>query len=301
MLVIILVLTILYAWKFSYEAKEDFFQLNYDWEKEKTTKEFGAVSIDSISYNFISFEERLKVDHQKTYKLTLQNKYYYFRFVYNISDNSNTQLSGLEWITDIPNITEENYHLEEVSLPLQVNSGPTVLSLGDEQLFENEAKYFRRILLKRYPVNFKGDFKDVFNFPYQAKKGNTVKDLIKQSETISTADFYILFFGLQENSEEIPSFKTDAQKLLDNLLDKNPEKIILFTLPPSNNLEEDEKHKEINKIFREVAQREDIALVDTYKIFSENPAKYLRIDYSISRDGYYELAKASAKIIKNAN
>jgi len=302
MLSIIIVLTILYGWKFIREAKKDFFQLNYEWKNEEVKNDFGEVFIDSISYNYLKLTGiDYKLDNQKTYKLSLQNKRYYFRYVYNVTNSLTVELSGLEWITDIPKVSKAHYRLEEVSLPLKHASGPTVLSLGDEQLFENEAKYFRRDLLKRYPVNFKGGFRDVFNFSYQANKGNTSADLLNEIQTLANTDFYILFFGLSENMDKLSLFEDNTKKILRNLQNKNPKKIILITLPPSKDKTIDSKHKKLNEIFQSLAKEDGVELIDTYSIFSTNIDKFIRNDNSISRDGYFELAKLSAKILKNAN
>ncbi len=300
MLITTLLVTLGFGIKFMTSSNEQFFQLNFDWDKEKPIKDLGTVILDSVSYNYVMVSNNnFRPNPQNTYKLSTKNESYYFRYVFVMRDAKTIQFKGVEWITDIPERTKIKYSIEEVFLPLKEGTGPTVVVLGDRLLIENEGKYYKRDLRNISPVIFKGKYYDVFDFPHEALKNNTSASILAQTENIPTADYYILMFGTNENLDSLATFQNNTVKILTALQAKNPQKIVLITMPPSRDAEVDQKHKTINDIFTTLSSTIDLELIDTFRLFSQNLDKYIRKDsVNISRDGYYELAKETAKRIK---
>jgi len=300
MLITILLVTLGFGIKFISSSNQQFFQLNFDWDKEQPIKDLGTVILDSVSYNYVKVRNTgFHPDPQNTYKLSNNSNSYYFRYVYILMNDRTIQFKGVEWITDIPESTNTEYKIEEVFLPLKGGAGPSVVTLGDRLLLENEAKYYRKDLRNLYPVIYKGEYYDVFDFPHEVVKTNTSTSILAQIKRIPKAEYYVLMFGTNENLDSMQTFKKNTKEIVETLQAKTPQKIVLITLPPSKDTIVNQRNKEINNVFLEHSKTNDFELINTFKLFSENIDKYIRKDgINISRDGYYELAKETAKRIK---
>lgn len=300
MLITILLVTLGFGIKFITTSNQQFFQLNFDWDKEEPKKDLGTAILDSVSYNYVEISNNnFQPDSQNTYKLSTKAGSYYFRYVYHLFENANIRFKGVEWITDIPESTGVEYNIEEVFLPLKDGAGPTVVTLGDRLLIENEAKYYRKDLTNLFPVAFKGEYYDVFDFPHEAIKTNTSTSILAQIKNIPKADYYVLMYGYNENIDSLETFQKTTKEILESLQIKKPQKIVLITLPPSKNGLVNQRNSEINDVFIALSKINDFELIDTFQLFSENIDKYIRKDgINISRGGYYELAKETAKRIK---
>jgi hypothetical protein len=281
-----------FGFKFINNANDLFFQLNYNWDKEETLKEYGNATVDSINYNYISINttSKLQPNPKNTYKLYNDNDSYYFRYTYSIIKETNNKFYGVEWITDIPNSEISSYVFEEINLDLNQKGGVSTITIGDNYLLKNEAKYFRKFLAKQENIFFKGKSKDIFNYPHEAIKNNTSKKIIDQLECIDFADNYILFFGSADKAMSFDEIKKNLEVIIGKL--ENAKKIVFITLPPSTIKDIDDFNKNYNKVIKEIAEKSSIKIVDSYTLFKDDVQKYIRKDgISLSKDAYYLLAK----------
>lgn len=300
MLITILLVSLGFGIKFISSSNQQFFQLNFDWDKEKPVKDLGTAILDTVSYNYVGIRNNnFKPNPQNTYKLSTKTNSYYFRYIYILREDEATQFKGVEWITDIPESTGIEYNIEEVFLPLKDGTGPAVVTIGDRLLVENEAKYYRKDLTNLFPVAFKGEYYDVFDFPHEAIKTNTSTSILAQIKNIPKADYHVLMYGSNENLDSLETFQKNTAEIINDLQSKKPQKIILITLPPSKDVIINERNREINDVFLKLSKANNFELIDTFQLFSENLDKYIRKDgRNITRDGYFELAKETAKRIK---
>lgn len=300
MVITILLVTLGFGIKFISSSNQQFFQLNFDWDKEKPNNDLGNVILDSVSYNYVKISNKdFNPNSQQTYKLSNKKESYYFRYVYALKGTGNLQFKGVEWITDIPESIGVKYIIEEVFLPLKEGTGPTIVTVGDRLLVENEAKYYRKDLANLSAVNFKGEYYDVFDFPHEAFKEQTSESILAKIKKLPLATYYVLMYGTNENLDSLGIFQKNTAEIINDLQAKNPKKIILIALPPSRDAMINEKNREINAVFLELSKANNCELIDTFQLFSENLDKYIRKDgRNITRDGYFELAKETAKRIK---
>lgn len=300
MLTTILLVTLGFGIKFITSSNQQFFQLNFDWDKERTIKKLGTGILDSVSYNYVKVHKNIfNPNPQHTYKLSTKTGNYYFRYVFALDNVEYLQFKGVEWITDIPELTGIEYNIEEVFLPLKTGAGPTVVTIGDGLLIENEAKYYRKDLTTLSPVHFKGQYNDVFDFPHEAKKTNTSSLILSQSHNVPAAEYYVLMYGSKESLDSIKTFERNTLEILKNLHAKKPQKVVFITLPPSKDSIINSRNKEFNDVILKISKLDDIEIINVFQLFSENLDKYIRKEgVNISRDGYYELAKRTAKLMK---
>lgn len=300
MWITILLVTLGFGIKFISSSNQQFFQLNFDWDKEEPVKNLGTAILDTVSYNYVEISNtNFQPDSQSTYKLSTKTDSYYFRYIYILREDKTIQFKGVEWITDIPESTGIEYNIEEVFLPLKDGTGPNVVAIGDRLLVENEAKYYRKDLTNLFPVTFKGEYYDVFDFPHEAVKTNTSTSILAQIKNIPKADYYVLMYGSNENIDSLETFQKNTKEILEGLQIKKPQKIVLITLPPSKDGLVNQRNSEINDVFIALSKINNFELIDTFQLFSKNIDKYLRKDgINISRDGYYKLAKETVKRIK---
>lgn len=294
MVITFLVLIIWFGLKFVSGANNLFFQLNYNWDEEKSLTDFGEVRVDSISYNFVDIysEEKHHFSPSNTYKLNNKDVYY-FRYVYFIERINNYQFHGVEWITEIPNSETTNYKFSEIDLPLNQKDGVSTITIGDSYLIDNEAKYFRKFLAQQDEVYFKGKFNDVLNYPHEAIKINTSRSILKQIDEIENVDNYILFFGSEDKSMPFEEIKKNLEAIIQKLKnDKNAKKITFITLPPSTIKGLDDFNYNYNKVIKEVTEKSSIEIIDSYSLFKNDLQKYIRKDgFSLTKDAYFKLAQ----------
>ncbi len=303
MLITFFVLISWFGFKFVNSANDNFFQLNYSWENERIIEDFGAVSIDSVNYNFIviSFKNNKPVSPSITYKLSNTNNSYYFRYTYTIIENNVYEFYGVEWITEIPIKDNSSYEFSGVDIPLNQKEGASTITLGDKFLIENEAKYFRKFLAKRGGLKFYGNYHDVFSFPHEVIKNNTSASILKQIDEIENTDNYILFFGAGDNKLNTLEVKNNLKGIINKLnVNKNPKKIIWILLPPSPIKETDNFNSNYNMLIKEVATTPNSTVIDSYSLFKDDLQKYIRKDgFSLSKEAYYLLAKKVSEKLSN--
>ena len=58
------------------KANDLFFQLNYNWNKEEIIKDYGEVTLDSVTYNFVSIylDKNIQLNPLTTYKFKIYGK-----------------------------------------------------------------------------------------------------------------------------------------------------------------------------------------------------------------------------------
>lgn len=300
MITTIILVAIGFGFKFINSSGQQFFQLNYDWDKEKPVENLGIARLDSVTYNYVQISgNNFSPNSQNTYKLSNKSDSYYFRYIYALKDSINLKFKGVEWITDIPEITNVEYKIKEVFLPIKEGEGPTVVTIGDRLLIENEAKYYRKDLTSLFPVNFKGQYYDVFDFPFEAVKMSTSTDILSKISAIPKADYYVLMYGANEQLDSSNTLRNNTEEIIKVLQEKKPKKIVLITLPPSKDNSVKQSNSRLNEQFFALTETDGVELIDTYQLFTDNLDKYIREDgITISRDGYYELAKKTSKLIR---
>ena len=302
LLISLLIVTTWFGIKFVTRAKTQFFQLNYDWRNEIEISKKGIVTVDSVSFNYMRIfsETKIITSPQNTYKINTNDDVYYFRYDYVLSNGLTTQFKGIEWITDIPDSYAGKCELIEVNLSLDQGNGESIITIGDYRLRRGEAKYFRRFLGQMSPVIFKGRFNDVFNYPHEAVEMNTSKTIVSQLKEISKANNYILFFGSNDTIMTSEEIANNVNEIVEKIYDeKDPKRVFLILLPPSPNLELNSYTTNYNRIVIEALGDSRAEIINTEILFADNIQKYIREDgVSISKDGYFKLAKEIAKKIK---
>ena len=294
---IVITFLVLVTWfgiKFVNKANDLFFQLNYNWNEKEIIKEYGEVTLDSVTYNFLSIylDKNIQLNPLITYKLH-NNDSYYFRYTYALTKNNNYRFFGVEWITETPSSENKTYSFSEINLPLNQKDGVSMITLGDQYLITNEAKYFRKFLAQNNSFFFKGTYNDVFNYPHEAINKNTSIKIISQLENIEPADTFVLFFGAEDNLTSAKEIKKNIEIIINKLrVEKKAKKIIFITLPPSK-IDVVNKHNiDYNKIIEELAEVSNVIILDSYALFKDDIEKYIRKDgISLSKDAYYLLAK----------
>lgn len=88
-----------------------------------------------------------------------KRKEYYFKFTNANINNQVCEFTGVEWLNGMPGSRLKTGNLYEFDLKLLKQPGKSVVTLGDNQLLYNEAKYFRRAIARENPVNFKEEIK----------------------------------------------------------------------------------------------------------------------------------------------
>lgn len=296
----LLILMLWFGFKFITSAKEHFFQLNFDWDNETEINDLGEVTIDSISYNYIGLisETKITTSPQNTYKLSAGKGNYYYRYDFVLDDSLKLEFKGVEWITGQPDLSNQKGHLTEIDISLMQNEGPSIITIGDQQLRKNEAKYFRKELRKITPVFFKGRFKDVFNIPHEAVDSNTSTTIVSQLDEIEKAGYYILFFGSNDTELSTGAIQNNITTIFKELLSKSStKKVFVILLPPSINSEMNLYAVKYNAMILEAASDQKINVINTMTLFENKLDSYLRKDgVSISKRGYQKLAN---EIIKN--
>ena len=302
LLVSLLLVTAWFGINFAIKAKTQFFQLNYDWDNEIEIASKGVVEVDSVSFNYLRFfsESKINTSPQNTYKLITKEGVYYFRYDYALMKNATTQIKGVEWVTDIPDIYTVEGEIIEVKLSLVQGEGESIVTIGDYRLRQGEAKYFRRFLGEMLPLVFKGRFHDVFNYPHEAIDANTSKTLTSQIKEIPIANNYVLFFGSNDTLMTPEEISENAIRIIENIhKKKEPKRVFVILLPRSPNIEYNNFTSKYNRIIVEAIGSLEVEVINTETLFSKNIKKYLREDgESISKDGYYKLASEIANKIK---
>lgn len=277
------------------KESKNFSSLNYNWSNTKIIKEYKIVTLDSVSDNYLSLKisKKLKVNPYNTFKLENENGVYFFRFNYSISNNKETNFRDLIWLNKNPEIIGEKFNLIELDLPILKTNGANFITISDNQLYQNEAKYFRKELRRIKNVNFSGNNKDIYGFNYSGHKELTFKSLNINYDNFPKAQYYIIMIKPKENIET--AFRNLKEFVLKALSDKNMKKIILITQP----VYKDTAPSIItfnNKLINFSKGKTNVLYVDTNLIGNDFPNFYRENINEISKEGYEKIAKNVSKL-----
>lgn len=300
LLATILVIAIYSTYNFFSKSQSQYFQLNLDWNNIKEVAEYGEVEIDSFTYNFLKLiiqNESFESNLQNTYMLKNKRKEYYFKFTNANINNQVCEFTGVEWLNGMPGSRLKTGNLYEFDLKLLKQPGKSVVTLGDNQLLYNEAKYFRRAIARENPVNFKGRNKDVFNFAHEAYNFNKISQIYDKIDDVESAEVYILFLGSQDIDTPLQTFDMILTQIINKLLyEKGVEKIILIELPKTKSPERNERYAQFNQLLNSKSNEEQVILIKTQSIFGEDMSMYLMHDGIYpNKIGYEKLAIEVAK------
>ncbi len=301
MILSILLVVILANYRYSSKLNKQLLQFKFDWNKEKIIHEIDDLKIDSLSYNRLMIDdvkENYKPNNQNTYSVVFDdNSKFYFRYVYSNITDSKILFSGLEWLNGQPEEKNQSIKLIESNIPMKKTGGKIVMTIGNEIVFNNEAKYFRRKMAEERKIDFIGDDKDVFNYSYQ--NINDSEQIMNQVKDIEPAEVYIIFWSPNEHTQISKTLQEDFQNLI-NFLDQTPktQKIIWITLPSIKDNEQNFRIHLINEMIENLKSSKLIR-IDSESILNEKNQEYLMSDgLSLNKYGYEKLAQGVIKQIK---
>ena len=252
---------------FRIKGKRDFFQLNYDWNSKEILESIKNIKIDSVSYDF------LKLDITNTtnnFKLNTDNSYsisniHYFRCASIKEQEKKIIFSGVYWINSIPNNIDLN-ELEVLNLPIIQKGTKRICMIGDSQLTWLAGKYTRKNILKKVKnINFVGNHKDVFGYPYQSELLNNSKKIVENITELPKADVYILFIGAHEPHDT--NTGDNINKII-NVILKNKSELILI-IPQSISKYLTDKHKIIKNTYLQYEAKSNVKIIDLSLIRSK--------------------------------
>jgi len=298
LLIILFLLGILFFVNLFERIQKDFFISNYDWEKIKEIGKTQEISITDYSYNFIILKGIGKeLNPNYTYRLDNSNQQFFFRFVYQEPMGENYRLKNLQWINKIPDSLPDTSTLTPVYLSLKQQGKYSAYTLGDDCIFFNDGKYFRKFLAEDKKLIFMGNSLDVFGFPMVAKINYTLEDLVNISDTIRPADFYFVYMSPDCKKYNLKKQNILLNKLKNTLKKKTTYDIFFITLP-----ETQQKNpnciKKFNNTLRSLSS-EKIIIIDTNDILDlDNEENFLSNKKYISKQALKKIIKEINKKIK---
>lgn len=296
-----LALLLWFLWEFKNSAKDEFFQLHFDWKNEKVISNHGEVIADSISYNYVqlTLSSPTKPNHQLTQKLSSKNGHFYFRYAFSEIEFNKIVFKGVEWINDQPALQKTQWEYSQTTIPLIQQKGPSIITIGDNILLDNEAKYFRKKISGKLKVNFLGNQTDVFNYKHEAKRNATTQDILENIDSIEIADVYILFLGTQDKNLDKNQIAFNINEIYKKLLNKSPgSRIISILLPTSTDFETSIFNEKFNRIMIEKSTQQEIEIIYTPEIIQTNPEYFMDDGTSLNKKGYEKLAEKVIKMLK---
>lgn len=275
----LLVLLAFLTLDFILDANNLFFQLNYSWDKEKTITKNIEITIDSLSYDYLSFKKG-DIDINKLnekYTFCLNDKYYY-RCVRILDKNNVIRLIGGFWINNRPKKTEikgKRFVLKQVELPIQQSGKKTVCMIGDSQITWLYGKNTRKeIYESNKDIKFVGDLMDLYGFPYQSDIFNNSQKVLNTIKSIPKAEIYIIFLGAHE---------TTVKETIDNIisiidiLTKRNSKTILVNPPKYLNENKTTINENFSEIINLVHKNKLVSVIDLSTIL-KTPEQFLLSD-----------------------
>lgn len=283
------------SWDFANKESRNFPSLNYDWSKERVVNDFGYVTIDSFSDNYLKLKVAEEETFQPTNTFSIYNeaKSYYFRFRYVLLSKNNVVFKDLFWLNDQPETGIKNFKLKEVDLPIKSVLEPKIVTIGDELLFQNEAKYFRREINRRINIKFVGNHKDLFGYEYYYLDKINFSLLNKEFYNVPKAQNILIFF---KPSNDIEDELLSLQQLIDQIdKNKNVEKIIVMSIPIFD--ENKINYMLFNKKIPQLKNHSNkVVYFDVNKFLKVSPSNYRDDKNEISKQGYEKLAKEVSKL-----
>lgn len=303
MIVSIFVIALLIGVRQTMKHSTDMFQLHFDWDKKELIYGKDHLKIDSLSYNYLSLsgaDSTYQSNNQNTYSMTFPNgKVFFFRFISSESKDGKIEFKAVEWLTGIPDFSDAEVKLEELNVPFVQNNGYTILTLGDEFLVKDEAKYYRKKIASQMDVNFLGSQTDVFNFKHEATFHGDWNFIFKEIPKIDTAQVYIISAGIEEHELMQSELKSKLNQILNELATRNStQKIIWINAPFVKNRSKNELNRAFNEILMNL-DNEKLQILDAYSLFKNEKANYLMADsVHLNKFGYELLAKKTIELLQ---
>lgn len=298
MIASLLILAVLSGMKYSRKLDKLQLQLKFDWNKAKEVQQWRHIRIDSLAYNYLLISPitgQNLPDNQNTLELISdKGEKYYFRFI-DISQKRDTvALGAVEWLTGLPELKNGNADLLEYDIPIKQNTGKSVVTIGDEMLIKDEAKYFRRKIAAESNVNFEGRRKDVFNYPHEADYKRSLDDVLAQVAQIPDADIYIIM--LRPDALVNPP----AVKQLIDVLGKRSQtqRIIWITTTYQHYTSLQHDSQDI-KDYLDGIHNDKLVILNGYMKLKDAPELYYLSDsLSLNKQGYERLAKETINLLQ---
>ena len=278
------------------KANVNFVQFNYNWDAATVLETVGDVEIDSISHDYIAFNNNFQFSEKfnKNNTFLLKNEQEsYFRASEILLDSSRIIFSGVKWINQILNKNSKDGTLEVIDLPLIQPKGKTTLTIGDSQIIWREARELRKNLLRKKKMVFVGSQTDAYGYPYEGGTFDISSEILKKIQNVPASDYVILFFGAQDKKVDTELRDANICEILKSLQNKTEtEKIFAITLPPSTNSIYNTYNTGFNLKLKECAtQYPKIQIVD-FNTFLKDKTNYLSEDeVHLNKNGYLYLNK----------
>lgn len=281
---------------FIQKESRNFASLNYSWSEEDVIKNHASIIIDSISDDYlrIKTQEKIIVLPHNTFKIENKEESYYFRYTYSIPTNDEVIFKGLIWLNKQPEITKKLYDLIETNLPIEKVNGPSIITIGDDQIFQNEAKYLRKDLKRRSNVNFIGKEKDLYGFNFEGFNEISFNYLKTNAATHTNYDVIILFL---KPKGDLKNEIEDLKEYTNNIVQEEEGiKIIIITQPIYEYTSVSIK-KYNEKLLQFSETNKNVTIIDLQTIFKNTPIYFRKNINELSKEGYEQLAKEVSKVL----
>ena len=204
--------------------------------------------------------------------------------------------TAVEWITGVPEVQNQKVNLTESDIPLKEKKGKTVVTIGDESLVKDEAKYYRRKIANETELNFLGTKKDVFNYLHFAARENSIEKVNADFESIPTADFYILSWNASQlKQEDLRNLKSFIQAVSKR---KTTQKIIVLNAPKVKNTKQNQINQNYNDQISTLSNPK-LIILDAFDLFKQERKEYLMPDsVHLNKLGYEKLAHKTVELLK---
>lgn len=298
MVLSLLILALLSGMKYGSKLDKSQLQLKFDWNKSIEILHCKDVKVDSVEYNTFQvsgFTNQNLPSNQHTIKLiSAKGSHYYFRFI-DVAQRRDTVVFGaVEWLTGVPDFKNVLVDLIEYDIPMKRNDGFSVITIGDEMLVKDEAKYFRRKIAAETDVNFEGSIKDVFNYPHEADYKRTLADILEKISNLQEVPVYIMMLRPDVEVDQ------EAVKLLvDTLSARNKTQMIIWITTSFNpNVSIPHEAHHIQEYLVNL-QNEKLVILNGQTLLADAPNLYYLSDtFSLSKEGYEKLAKETIKLLR---
>lgn len=298
MMVSILIIAALSSLRYSRKLEGAHFQLKFDWNNKKEIQGFQHIHLDSLDYNYLQFSGMnlgLSPNNQHTFAIQVKKwQQYYFRFIDHEIHGDTLVMQAVEWLTGVPELQPGYVDLYELDVALKHNRGKNIVTIGDEMLIKDEAKYFRRKIATLRPVNFLGSKKDVFNFKHEADYGYTIDGILQDIERIPEADWYIIFVHTS-----LDASTSDLSRLLDTLLERQTtHKVLWISVPDLRSAFQQFNSSAWSEVL-DAHGRDRLILLDGATLFEGDVKSYYMQDsVHLNKQAYEKLAEATVKLLR---
>ncbi len=275
-------LGLLFVWYlilFYIEGKNHFTFLRFDFSNARPSGSAVPVRIDSFSYDLLRFrflQNKISLHPDTTYALSANRQTpVYFRFIYQSADTPFVQLNGLRWIPQVPINLNDTLYLQAYDIPVIQKGQTTVMTLGDEWIYFNEAKNFRRFLAEGRSFRFLGSHRDLYGYPAEADYKRNYAQWDSITAIVPRADYYIVF--LDEFCKPYLSEKDLTEifnKLVKNLEKHRPRKIYWINFPLNPGNKDFECHQKINRVLEHLPQG-NWQILNTDSLIGNRPEYWL--------------------------